>query len=59
MTPERWSRIREVFGAALETPETERPRFLDSACGDDADLRSDVERMLAGAQETSWQSPAA
>ena len=59
MTPERWSRIREVFGAALETPEPERRRLLDSACGDDVDLRSEVERMLAGAQETSWQSPAA
>jgi serine/threonine protein kinase len=58
MTPERWSRIREIFGAALETPEPERPRFLDSACGDDTDLRSEVERMLAGAQETSWRSPA-
>jgi serine/threonine protein kinase len=59
VTPERWSRIREVFGAVLETPEPERPRFLDSACADDADLRSEVERLLVGAQETSWQSPAA
>ena len=59
MTPERWSRIREVLGAALETPEPKRRQFLDSACGNDADLRSEVERILAGAQETSWQSPAA
>ena len=59
MTPERWSRIREVLGAALDTPETERRQFIDSACGDDAELRSEVQRILAGAQETSWQSPAA
>jgi eukaryotic-like serine/threonine-protein kinase len=59
VTPERWSRIREIFGAVLETPEPERPRFLDSACGGDADLRSELERMLAGAQEPSWRSPAA
>jgi dienelactone hydrolase/predicted Ser/Thr protein kinase len=59
VTPERWSRIREVFGAALETPEPERRQLLDSACGADVDLRSEVERMLAGAEETSWQSPAA
>jgi tRNA A-37 threonylcarbamoyl transferase component Bud32/dienelactone hydrolase len=59
VTPERWSRLRTIFGAALETPEPERPQFLDSACGDDADLRSEVERMLAGAQEVTWQSPAA
>jgi dienelactone hydrolase/predicted Ser/Thr protein kinase len=51
--------MREIFGAAVETPEPERPRFLDSACGGDADLRSEVERMLAGAQETTWQSLAA
>ena len=59
MTPERWSRIKELFGAALETPESERPRFLESACGGDADLRAEVERLLAGNEEPSWQSPAA
>ena len=59
MTPARWSRIREVFGAALETAESQRPRFLDSACSGDADLRWEVDRMLAGCQEASWQSPTA
>jgi hypothetical protein len=29
MTPERWSRMKEVFGAALEKPEAERPAFLE------------------------------
>jgi eukaryotic-like serine/threonine-protein kinase len=57
VTPQRWSRIREVFGAALETPKPERTRFLDSACGEDADLRAEVERLLAGNEEPSWQSP--
>jgi serine/threonine-protein kinase len=59
VTPERWSRIKELFSAALETPELERSRFLESACGGDADLRAEVERMLAGNAEPSWQSPAA
>ena len=59
MTPQRWSRIREVFGAALETSESERHRFLESACAGDADLRAEVERLLVGNQEPSWQSPAA
>ena len=58
MTPERRAQVREVFGAALETPEAERPRFLEAACGGDAELRADVERLLAG-NEPSWQSPAA
>jgi serine/threonine protein kinase len=59
VTPERWSQIKELFSAALETPELERSRFLESACGGDADLRAEVERMLAGNEEPSWQSPAA
>jgi eukaryotic-like serine/threonine-protein kinase len=58
VTPARWSQIKELFSAALETPETERSRFLESACGGDADLRAEVERLLAGNAEPSWQSPA-
>ena len=59
MTPERRAQVREVFGAALETPEAERPRFLEAACGGDADLCAEVERLLAGNEEPRWQSPAA
>jgi serine/threonine protein kinase len=58
VTPERWSRLREVFGATLETPEPERSQFLESACEGDTELRMEVERLLAGNQESSWQSPA-
>jgi serine/threonine protein kinase/formylglycine-generating enzyme required for sulfatase activity len=59
VTPERWSRIRELFATALETPESERPQFLMSACGNDTDLRAELERLLAGNQDPSWQSPVA
>jgi eukaryotic-like serine/threonine-protein kinase len=58
LTPERWSRLREVFGAALDTPESERPRFLELACEGDTELRAEVDRLLAGNQEPTWQSPA-
>ncbi len=58
MTPERWSRLREVFGAALETPEPGRAQFLESACEGDSELRAEVERLLAANQESSLQSPA-
>jgi serine/threonine protein kinase len=58
MTPQRWSRIKEVFGAALEKPAPERPAFLDSACGGDAELRAEVERLLAESDATSLHSPA-
>jgi serine/threonine protein kinase/tetratricopeptide (TPR) repeat protein len=58
MTPQRWSRIKEVYGAALEKPEQERPAFLDSACGGDAELRTEVERLLANSDAASLPSPA-
>ena len=46
MTPERWSRIKEVFGGALELQEAERPAFLRENCGSDSSLREEVERLL-------------
>ena len=29
--PERWARIKEIFGAAFELPEEERPAFLQQS----------------------------
>jgi Tol biopolymer transport system component/tRNA A-37 threonylcarbamoyl transferase component Bud32 len=46
MTPERWARTKEVFGAALDLPEDERPAFLQQSCGSDASLRTEIERLL-------------
>ena len=39
--------VRDVFHAALERPEGERPAFLASACRDDADLQVEVQSLLA------------
>jgi len=58
MTPERWARIKTIFGAALEKPEDERATWLESACGGDGRLRAEVERLLAQ-DEDSLSSPAA
>jgi len=57
MTPQRWARIKDVFGEAFERPEAERASFLDSACKGDTELRADVERLLAESGEDSLQSP--
>ena len=51
MTPERWARIKEVFGAALELPEAERRAFLEQICGSDSSLRQEVERLLDAERE--------
>ena len=47
MTPSRWARIKEVFGAAYEQHAAERAHFLDSACDGDAEFRAEVERNQA------------
>src|SRR5262245_43258324 len=47
MTPEFWRRVEELFQAALERPPEDRKGFLDEACRSDADLRQQVELLLA------------
>ena len=47
MKPDRWRKVDELFEAALEREPHKRAAFLDKACGDDADLRREVEKMLS------------
>src|SRR5437868_6237429 len=47
MTPERWQEVKRVFDAVLERPEAERAGFLDAASAEDAELRRDVETLIA------------
>jgi len=47
MTPERHALIREIFLAAVSSPADERPDVLDRRCGDDHELRREVERLIA------------
>jgi eukaryotic-like serine/threonine-protein kinase len=47
MTPERYQRIGELFDEVLERAPTERAAFLEQACGADAVLRAEVEKLLA------------
>ncbi len=47
MTPELYERVRELFLAAREVPEDKRSGYLDEACGGDADLRAEVDALLA------------
>ena len=54
MTPERFERVREILEAALARPAGDRARFLEEACGADAELREEVESLIAheaGAKE--------
>jgi serine/threonine-protein kinase len=46
MTPERWTRLAELFEAALERDPGDRAAFLAAACPDDEELRREVERIV-------------
>jgi serine/threonine protein kinase/tetratricopeptide (TPR) repeat protein len=46
-TPDRWQRIEALFHSALERDPVSRAAFLDGACGQDDDLRREVESLLA------------
>jgi eukaryotic-like serine/threonine-protein kinase len=47
MNPERWQRIKQICQSALEREASARGAFLESACGGDAQLRREVESLLA------------
>jgi serine/threonine-protein kinase len=46
-TPQRWKVIDGIFAATLERDAAERPAFLAEACGGDAQLRKEVESLIA------------
>jgi serine/threonine protein kinase/tetratricopeptide (TPR) repeat protein len=58
--PESTEREENIFAGALAVPEGEQPRFLDEACGGDAELRRRVEALLKahGAAGTFMEAPA-
>jgi serine/threonine-protein kinase len=51
LTPDRWQQIDRLFAAALERPGAERAAFLAQACGDDSELRREVQALLASSAE--------
>ena len=46
MDPERWKQIEQLCEAALERDESQRAEFLKQACGEDQELRREVESLL-------------
>ncbi len=51
MAPERWARIDQLLDEAMELPVAERAAFLEQTCADDAELRREVESLLAAHQQ--------
>ena len=61
LTPERWRVAAAVLSAALDCTPAERPAIVSAACGADAELRVEVEALLAVAEreEASLRIPSA
>ncbi len=51
MDPERWKQIDDLLQATIELPEPERAAFLRHACGEDRELESEVQSLLAARQD--------
>ena len=47
MNPERWERIKQLLGSALEQEPSQRDTFLRDACGGDDVLRAELVTLLA------------
>jgi eukaryotic-like serine/threonine-protein kinase len=53
MEPERWQKIKELFGAALERKPAERSSFVAQSCASDPALLAELQSLLAAHEETS------
>lgn len=59
LTPARLVRVRELFDQALEEPTGTRADFLARMCGEDVELRAEVESLLAALDRggQTWDRP--
>lgn len=51
--PDRWKRLEQLFQEAVDLAESDRPAFLAALSGTDAELRQELEELLASANETN------
>ena len=47
MRPERLQQIDQIFHSAIELPSGRRREFLDEACANDPELRSEIESLIS------------
>lgn len=52
MNPERWKQIKNIYQHAIESAPEKRTMLLDNLCGDDRELRDEVESMLGFENES-------
>ncbi len=49
MTPEQFRQIKELFDRGKDLPPEEQRALLDAECGDETEVRAEVEKLLAQA----------
>ena len=59
MSSERWEQTKEILEQALRLGPEKRQAYLDSSCRADADLRGEVESLIASHEEAGSQFLAA
>src|SRR5688572_17853203 len=52
ITPDRWQKVKSVLAEALALDTDRQRQFLDEACAHDADLRAEVDLLLAHQVDT-------
>ena len=52
MTPERWQQVKEIFNSAINYRPEERASFLSEVCSGDANLRREVESLIASHEQS-------
>jgi len=58
MEPDRWLQIEEIFHSALDCAPENRAALLDSACDGNAELRKEIESLLASHEKSHFTTPA-
>jgi len=51
VTPEQWKLVKAVVADAMELPANERATYVDRVCGNDIELRAEVDSLLAVASD--------
>ncbi len=59
MNRNEWQKVKKIFDVALELAPNQRKQFLDDSCGNDDDLRLEVEELLASFADSFMEQSAA
>ena len=55
MSTEQWERTKQILVEALQLAPERRPSYLHRACGEDAELRAEVESLIAAHEAAGTQ----